>query len=144
MILSRTTLPAESLLTHLKSIEASIGRVETFRNGPRVVDLDIIFYGDDVIDFRSDVDDRGHLIVPHMRMHEREFVLRPLCDVDDSYVHPVLKKSLGDLLQQLMSSSTSSSSSPYRVLPMGDRFYRHDSDKVLIAGILNVTPDRFH
>ena len=72
------------LLHHLKDIEARVGRVPSVLNGPRVVDLDILTYDSEVIDTRSpenrkDLDDLvGELVVPHPRMAEREFVLRPL------------------------------------------------------------------
>ena len=68
----RTTLPAQALLSVLKTIEQAAGRVLTSaRNQPRPLDLDILFYGDEVIDTRE-------LVVPHPRWHEREFVLEPL------------------------------------------------------------------
>lgn len=79
-----TNLPPVTLLQVLKRIEAHAGRVPSFRNGPRAIDLDIILYGENVIDTRSP-DSRAHLenlenqlIVPHPRVSEREFVLRPL------------------------------------------------------------------
>lgn len=79
-----TNLPPVTLLQVLKRIEAHVGRVPSFRNGPRAIDLDIVLYGDDVIDTRPP-SSRTHLenlenqlIVPHPRVAEREFVLRPL------------------------------------------------------------------
>ena len=73
-----------TLLRALKGIEAHVGRVPSFRNGPRAIDLDIIFYENEVIDTRPP-GSRAHpenidnqLIVPHPRVSEREFVLRPL------------------------------------------------------------------
>lgn len=70
------------LLQLLKAIERKVGRVPSIRNGPRAVDLDIIFYDDEIIDTRKDTKDienlDGTLVVPHPRMQEREFVLRPL------------------------------------------------------------------
>ena len=73
------------LLTLLKRVETIVGRVASFRNGPRAIDLDILTYDSRVIDTRP-VDERspalddleGHLVIPHPRMPEREFVLRPL------------------------------------------------------------------
>lgn len=79
-----TNLPPVTLLQVLKSIEAHVGRVPSFRNGPRAIDLDIILYGNEVIDtrppdLRIDLENLdGQLIVPHPRVSEREFVLRPL------------------------------------------------------------------
>lgn len=72
------------LLQLVKKIEETVGRQPSFRNGPRVIDLDIVLYDQLSIDTRP-VDERytldnlkGHLVVPHPRMTEREFVLRPL------------------------------------------------------------------
>lgn len=72
------------LLVLLKKIEEVVGRVLTFRNGPRAIDLDILTYDDQIIDTRSE-DKRcnlenlsGELVAPHPRLAEREFVLRPL------------------------------------------------------------------
>jgi dihydroneopterin aldolase/2-amino-4-hydroxy-6-hydroxymethyldihydropteridine diphosphokinase/dihydropteroate synthase len=67
----------------LKAIEKMVGRVPSIRNGPRAVDLDVIFYDNTVIDTRQsptkELDDlEGELVVPHPRLAEREFVLRPL------------------------------------------------------------------
>ena len=79
-----TNLPPVALLHVLKRIEAYVGRVPSFRNGPRAIDLDIVLYENEVIDTRPP-DSRTHLenldnqlIVPHPRVSEREFVLRPL------------------------------------------------------------------
>jgi 2-amino-4-hydroxy-6-hydroxymethyldihydropteridine diphosphokinase len=69
-----TPLPADELLDVLLAVEAEHGRVREVRWGPRTLDLDLIAYGDEVRD-----DPR--LILPHPRAHEREFVLRPLCDI---------------------------------------------------------------
>lgn len=72
------------LLKVLKNIETTVGRVPSIRNGPRAVDLDVLFYDDEVIDTREPGERSslgnldGHLLVPHPRIAEREFVLRPL------------------------------------------------------------------
>jgi len=70
----QTTLSAEQLLAQLQSIEATHGRERPYRNAPRTLDLDLLLFGDQVID-------SAHLTVPHPRMHERAFVLRPLFDL---------------------------------------------------------------
>jgi dihydroneopterin aldolase/2-amino-4-hydroxy-6-hydroxymethyldihydropteridine diphosphokinase/dihydropteroate synthase len=79
-----TNASPTDLLAFLKRIERTVGRVPSLRNGPRAVDLDILTYDSDRIDTRME-DERksldnleGHLVVPHPRMLEREFVLRPL------------------------------------------------------------------
>ena len=69
----------------LKHIENAVGRTKTYRNGPRVVDLDLIFYGDQTIHLGTpgdaeDLDGVGWLECPHPRLAEREFVLRPLAE----------------------------------------------------------------
>jgi 2-amino-4-hydroxy-6-hydroxymethyldihydropteridine diphosphokinase len=90
-----TTLAPFELLKTLKSIERGAGRVDgSIRFGPRVLDLDIILY-DDLVTNSS------KLIVPHPRMHKRRFVLRPICDIDPTIVHPVLKKEMQALLDVL-------------------------------------------
>ncbi len=67
----KTKLPPHELLKQLKRIEKELGRVKTIKNGPRPIDLDILFYGDEKIN-------SSHLKIPHPRMHKREFVMRPL------------------------------------------------------------------
>lgn len=80
----QTNIKPVTLLLLLKKIEVAAGRVPSVRNGPRAVDLDILLYDSNIIDTRLE-DDRGdlenlegHLVVPHPRMKEREFVLKPL------------------------------------------------------------------
>lgn len=90
---AETGLAPLQLLKLLKSIEKEAGRVDTVRFGPRILDMDIIFY-DDVI-----TDDSG-LIIPHPRMHKRRFVLAPICDIEPELVHPVLKQTMAALLKQ--------------------------------------------
>lgn len=91
----RTRLDAPAFLAVLKSLEAASGRKDTgVRFGPRSLDFDIIFFDDRVIDSPG-------LIVPHPRMQHREFVLRPLCDLAPDLVHPVLKKTIRELFDDL-------------------------------------------
>ena len=71
-----------------------MGRSETFRWGPRSIDLDILFFDDREIKTEE-------LQVPHPRLHERQFVLIPLAEINRSLVHPVLKKTIGELLENL-------------------------------------------
>lgn len=81
-----TNLRPRQLLQLLKAIELEVGRTPTVRNGPRVVDLDIIFYDNLILDTR-DPSQRftldnlgGELVIPHPRLQEREFALRPLAE----------------------------------------------------------------
>jgi len=94
VVAGETGLKADPLLSEFKRIEADIGRVPTRRNGPRVIDLDILYYGDQVIE--TDV-----LIVPHPRIAERLFVLEPLCEIAPELRHPVLKVTTRELLERL-------------------------------------------
>ncbi len=90
-----TALAPLELLKTLKSIERDAGRMDgSIRFGPRILDLDIILYDDWVTN-------SSELIVPHPRMHKRRFVLRPICDIDPTIVHPVLKKEMQALLNAL-------------------------------------------
>ena len=90
-----TTLDPFQLLDELKEIEKHAGRVEnSIRYGPRILDLDIIFYDDIVVN-------SSRLIIPHPKMHKRRFVLRSICDIGPELVHPVLKMDMQYLLDSL-------------------------------------------
>ena len=82
------------LLALLLSVEEKMGRIRRERWGPRVIDLDLLFYGAMVISGQG-------LEVPHPRLHERRFILTPLVEIAPDVVHPVLKKSAFDLLDAL-------------------------------------------
>ena len=89
-----TNMEPTHLLRDVKDIEKLMGREATFRNGPRLIDLDILLYGDEVID-------DPELIVPHPRLHERAFMLVPLCEIAPDIVHPVLHKTIREIFQGL-------------------------------------------
>ena len=100
-----------SLLTALQTIEREMGRVRTIVNGPRVIDIDILLYGEDVGFFTNSwsaenaprIASTGAAILelPHPRLHLRRFVLAPLCEMAPNLMHPQLKKSCGELLAAL-------------------------------------------
>jgi 2-amino-4-hydroxy-6-hydroxymethyldihydropteridine diphosphokinase len=87
-----TRLTPKKLLSYVKSLETSLGRLPTIRYGPRLIDIDILFYDDLVLD-------TPELILPHPRLHERAFVLVPLADLAPALVHPRLGKPVRELLR---------------------------------------------
>lgn len=89
-----TNIAPNSLLTLLREIERSLDRDEGNRAGPRTIDLDILFYGQRVIQ------DPG-LVIPHARLHQRRFVLMPLNELDPLWVHPVLQRTIAELLAEV-------------------------------------------
>jgi len=89
-----TRLEVDDLFAVLMKIESDLGRLRTEKNGPRPIDLDILFYDGRVID--------GERVrVPHPRLHERQFVLKPLCDLNPELEHPVFKTSVKTLLENI-------------------------------------------
>lgn len=93
-----TRLPPEALLERCREVEAALGRTRTFANAPRTLDVDLLAYGDLVLDEPA-------LTLPHPRMHQRGFVLVPLVEVAPEWRHPVLGRSALELLQELGSTA---------------------------------------
>ncbi len=96
----RTSRGPRELFEEIKRIEREMGRTATFRYGPRVIDIDILLFGDRVVD---DPD----LTIPHPRMHKRRFVLDPLAEIAPEVVHPVLREKIIDILDRLPSGCPS-------------------------------------
>lgn len=89
-----TDLEAPELLRTLKTIESQLGRIETFRWGPRTIDLDILFFDDNEIHTEE-------LQIPHPLIQDRQFVLIPMAEIDRNLIHPVFKKTVQELLNNL-------------------------------------------
>lgn len=91
VLLISTFLKAEELLNTLLSAELELGRERLEKMGPRTIDIDILFYNTEIISSPG-------LVVPHPRIAQRRFVLIPLNEIAPDFVHPVLQKSIGELL----------------------------------------------
>ena len=94
VIQAETDLTPVDLLDFLKASERKIGRTPTFRDGPRKIDIDILFYGNLTLDLPD-------LHIPHARMQDRAFVLAPLADLDADLIHPNLGKKVSELLAEV-------------------------------------------
>ncbi len=92
-----TRLEPKDLLGVLKEIEKVMGREKSPKWGPRIIDLDILLFDDMVLK-------EDELEIPHPLMHERDFVLRPLCEIAPDRIHPLLKMRICDLMQRLVKS----------------------------------------
>ena len=75
-------------------VEQEFKRERIIRWGPRTLDLDIVFY-DDIISYDE------HILIPHPRAHERQFVMKPMCDINPYYVHPIYRKRIIDISSEL-------------------------------------------
>ncbi len=90
-----TALDPFQLLAQIETAQRTAGRIkDPIRFGPRILDLDIILFDNRIIESER-------LVVPHPRMHQRRFVLHPICDIDPTIIHPVLKQDMQTLLKRL-------------------------------------------
>lgn len=94
----RTVLAAVDLLKALQGIEQAMGRVRERRDGPRVIDLDLLLYGQDIVR-------QPDLTIPHPRMHGRRFVLMPFYEIAPYVLHPAFGISIQGLLDRLQDDS---------------------------------------
>jgi pantoate--beta-alanine ligase len=97
VVLAETTLAPHTFLATLQSIEDDLGRERRERWGPRIIDLDLLLYGQ----YAQEIIDSPELTVPHPRMHERRFVLDPAAEIACNVIHPVYGVSLSELLKRL-------------------------------------------
>jgi 2-amino-4-hydroxy-6-hydroxymethyldihydropteridine diphosphokinase len=95
-----TVLNPNELLRILKDVEKKVGRKESLKWGPRIIDLDILLVDDIIIN-------EDNLKIPHPLMHKRDFVLQPLCEIAPDIKHPLLKLSIDKLMQKLLKESKS-------------------------------------
>jgi 2-amino-4-hydroxy-6-hydroxymethyldihydropteridine diphosphokinase len=94
-----TNLPPNDLLDYCLEIEKKLGRVRDVPKGPRLIDIDILFYEQIILSTSS-------LILPHPQVPYRRFVLKPLNEIASSFVHPVMERTISDLLLQCTDEST--------------------------------------
>lgn len=118
-ISGETSLKPKELLNLIKNIEKKIGRRQSEKWGPREIDIDILFYNQDTVDYPN-------LKIPHPEVQNRSFVLVPLSDIAPSFIHPTINKSIGELTKAIDIS--------------GVKKY---VQKTQIMAILNATPDSF-
>lgn len=89
----QTKLAPYDLLKLIKGIEKRLGRKETFKDGPRIIDIDILSYNNKIV--KSEI-----LSIPHPELHLRKFVLIPLSEIASDYIHPINKLSVWQMLKQ--------------------------------------------
>jgi 2-amino-4-hydroxy-6-hydroxymethyldihydropteridine diphosphokinase len=97
VIVLKTRIGAAELLDVCLNAETLVGRVRTVKNAPRLIDLDILFYDADVIH-------EPQLQIPHPRIPDRRFVLVPLCELSPQLHHPILGKTMSELLEECSDS----------------------------------------
>ena len=97
VIIIQSEFDAEEILRKILMIEEKIGRKRTMKWEARIIDIDILFFNDEIIS-------NDHLVIPHPNLHERKFTLVPLAELIPGYYHPVLKKTISALLLEIKDS----------------------------------------
>ncbi|KAK8794685.1 hypothetical protein WA158_001666 [Blastocystis sp. Blastoise] len=131
-----TSLSPLELLSKCKQVEKELDRKKTIRYGPREIDVDIVFYGSEKVRINPE-DEGSSLVIPHPLCHQRMFVLKPMCDINKHFIHPVLHKEVQELLESLPVEDI------YPISCLDRKNVHHWGKKTLVMGILNVTPDSF-
>jgi len=119
-----TDLSPDDLLTRFKTIETELGRVASHRWGPRLIDIDILFYDDLVMQDEE-------LTIPHASIANRAFVLAPLADIAADFLHPQTRVSVQTMLDAIDKTAVTK------------LFHPFPTNKTYIMGIINATPDSF-
>jgi 2-amino-4-hydroxy-6-hydroxymethyldihydropteridine diphosphokinase len=114
-----TDLSPDMLLSSIKSIERTLGRKKARKDGPRTIDIDLLFYGDLVVNSQT-------LVIPHPRLQDRLFVLQPLMDLNPDLRHPLLRKTIRELVSSRRWTD--------QVVPIEDGINSLDSHSAIIAG----------
>ncbi len=94
----KSNLNASELLNEIKKIEKKLGRIRIKKNEPRTCDIDIV-------DFNGEIIKNDELIVPHPRLHLRNFVIYPLKEIEPNWVHPIFNKNIDSFFQELEKNS---------------------------------------
>ena len=94
VVSAETTLSPSELLSSLLRMEAEMGRTRESKWGPRVIDLDLLFYDDNILELPG-------LNVPHPEIQNRRFILAPMSEIAGEFKHPVLNKTISELLAEL-------------------------------------------
>jgi 2-amino-4-hydroxy-6-hydroxymethyldihydropteridine diphosphokinase len=90
----QSNLPAQQILAKILAIELQMGRRREVKWGSRIIDIDILFYGDEIIH-------EINLVVPHPELHKRSFTLIPLAEIAPDLVHPIFRKNILELKTEL-------------------------------------------
>mgnify|MGYP003979030821 FL=1 len=130
-----TDLPPNDLLKLVKNIEEELGRIPNFQNGPRIIDIDILFYNDLILE-------NDQLSIPHPRVHQRAFMLVPMKDIAGNYIHPILKESITTLADKIDSAGVHIYKEEINSLTINEHLFEWGK-RTYIMGILNITPDSF-
>jgi 2-amino-4-hydroxy-6-hydroxymethyldihydropteridine diphosphokinase len=91
VLIAESNFSAEKVIQKILKIEEEMGRIRTIKNAARIIDIDILFFNDETVNEQN-------LVIPHQEIANRRFVLTPLNELAPEMIHPVLKKSIADLL----------------------------------------------